>query len=101
MDMSQQHPTIILDADGSVVEMSPEAAAWAGVSAWQARGRTLARELAWLFGVDASRAIEAFLGGDAATERVHAVGQRRGHAIEADVVLCRDRAHGLVRLAIC
>ena len=45
---------IALDADGRIVALSAGAARWAGVSAWQARGRSLLGELAWLFGAAAT-----------------------------------------------
>jgi hypothetical protein len=91
-------PLIVLDAAGSVVDLNEAAARWAGVSAWQLRGRALARELTWAFGADAAREISAFLVDSAPSARVHAVGHRRGHAVEADVELCRD--HDRVWLAI-
>ncbi len=101
---SQPEPAasrITLDAGGRVVEISPAAARWAGVSMWQTRGRQLARELPWIFGAEASRRIDAFLAGGAPTATVHAIGLRRGHPVEADIVLRRACRGERIELAIC
>ena len=53
-------PVIALDEDGCVVAMSASAARWAGVAAWQAKGRELAREFGWRFGRAAVESIRSF-----------------------------------------
>lgn len=59
-----EHAVIALDDEGRVVAMSPPAARWFGVAAWQARGRALVRELGWRLGA-ASDAVAGFLGSSA------------------------------------
>ncbi len=77
---------IALDADGRVVAISPSAARWAGVSAWQVRGRALLGELGWLFGADAARRLADLLAAAApcATLRAH-----RRDGTDAELTLWR------------
>lgn len=52
---------IALDDRAHIVALSAGAARWAGVAAWQARGRSLLGELAWLFGAAASAHLAGLL----------------------------------------
>jgi PAS domain-containing protein len=58
------HAVVALDDEGRIVAMSQSAARWFGVTAWQARGRALVRELGWRLGA-ATEAIAGFLGSPA------------------------------------
>ncbi|MEZ4399355.1 MAG: hypothetical protein R3B06_05015 [Kofleriaceae bacterium] len=77
-------PVIALDGAGRIVGMSGAAARWAGVSAWQTRGRELARELAWRFGATAASVIDGFVRSGQAAGALHvdAVGGRGAAEIE-------------------
>lgn len=79
-------PVIALDAAGRIEALTPAAARWVGVTAWQARGRSLARELAWRFGASAAAAIDAFVGDHTATTTVHAEAARQRPAGEIALV---------------
>jgi|GEM_PF-2788513 len=78
---------IALDGDGRVVATSASAARWAGVTAWQLRGRELTRELAWRLGEDATLRLVAFLNGSRASATLRVAG-RRGSA-DADLTVLR------------
>ncbi|MBK7078032.1 MAG: hypothetical protein IPH44_37780 [Myxococcales bacterium] len=80
---------IALDADGHIVAITPAAARWIGVAAWQARGRTLTRELAWRFGKAATAAIAAFSGDTAPISTVHAAPDPTHQRPAAAVALVR------------
>ena len=80
---------IALDADGHIVAITPAAARWIGVAAWQARGRTLTRELAWRFGKAATAAIAAFSGDTAPISTVHAAPDPADQRPAAAVALVR------------
>lgn len=54
---------IALDGDGRISALSAGAARWAGISAWQARGRSLIGELSWLFGPAATAHLANLLAG--------------------------------------
>lgn len=90
-------PLIALDRDGRIVAMSAAAAEWAGVAAWQARGRELVRELGWRFGRSAVDAIAAFVRSSAACTAVRTEPGRRHRA--ADVALLRGDRRIYVALA--
>ncbi len=80
---------IALDAEGHIVAITPAAARWIGVAAWQARGRTLTRELAWRFGQAATAAIAAFSGDTAPISTIHAAPDLTHQRPAAAVALVR------------
>lgn len=82
-------PVIALDAAGQIVAITPAAARWIGVAAWQARGRTLTRELAWRFGADATSAIAEFSSATAPCSTVRAAADRAHQRPGAEVALVR------------
>lgn len=80
---------IALDPEGHIVAITPAAARWIGVAAWQARGRTLTRELGWRFGKDATAAIAAFSDDTAPLSTIHAAPDLTHQRPAAEVALVR------------
>ena len=83
---------IVLDHAGRIVAMSPTAARWFGVSAWQVRGRALLGELGWAIGPVATERVAEFLGSTVRAAATRAVG-RRGSAVDLELLRGRDRVY--------
>jgi hypothetical protein len=82
---------LAIDAAGVVVAMSPSAATWANVTAWQVRGRHLLRELHWVFGRAATERILAFARSSDTVAVVAATGGHRRATGVAELRLLRGR----------
>ncbi|MBP8808091.1 MAG: hypothetical protein KBG48_35435 [Kofleriaceae bacterium] len=91
------HAVVALDDDGRIVAMSQPAARWFGVTAWQARGRALVRELGWRLGA-ATEAIGGFLGSPARFASVRVPPHRATVRTSTQVALLRGTGRWYVAL---
>ncbi len=91
------HAVVALDDDGRIVAMSQPAARWFGVTAWQARGRALVRELGWRLGA-ATDAIAGFLASPAPFASVRVPPRRATVRTSTQVALLRGRGRWYVAL---
>lgn len=85
---------ITVDGDGRIEAVSPRAARWLGVSAWQVRGRALA-ELGWALGPAALVQVAEMVRGGAPTATVRVTGRR-----ERTTTLVLSRAGGRAHLTL-